>query len=70
MLAKVIICPPEFKTFNKHIITDYKIGQNGLLIIGNFLILKQYCLTLDGAEAVYYKYKAYYITKYLYLINI
>ena len=57
MLAKVIIRPLKFKTFNKHIITDYKIRQNGLLIIGNFLIPKQYCLILDGVEAVYYKYK-------------
>ena len=70
VLVKVIIYPLEFKAFNKHIITNYKIRQNNLLIIGDFLIPKWYCLTLDGAEAVYYIYKAHHAIKYLYLINI
>ena len=70
VLAKIIICPLKFEIFNKYIIIDYKIKQNNLLIIGDFLILKWYCLTLNGAEAVYCRYKAYYITKYLYLINV
>jgi len=38
--------------------------------MGDFLILKWYYLTLNRAEAAYYRYKAYYITKYLYLTNI
>jgi hypothetical protein len=70
VLARIIIRPPKFKTFNKYIITNYKIKQNNLLIIGDFLIPKGYYLTLNGAEAVYCRYEAYYITKYLYLINI
>jgi len=70
VLARIIIYPPKFRTFNKYIITNYKIEQNNLLIIGDFLILRGYYLTLNRAEAVYYRYKAYYITKYLYLINV
>ena len=70
VLAKVIIHPPEFEVFNEYVITDYEIGRNDLLIMGDFLILKWYCLTLNGAEAVHYIYKAYHAIKYLYLINI
>jgi len=70
VLARIIIYPPKFKTFNKYIITNYKIKQNNLLIIGDFLILKGYCLTLDRVEAKYRIYKAYYATKYLYLRNV
>jgi hypothetical protein len=70
VLARIIICPPKFKIFNKYVITNYKIEQNNLLIIGDFLILKGYCLILNRAEAVYRRYKAYYATKYLYLINV
>jgi hypothetical protein len=70
VLAKVIICPLEFEAFNKHIITDYEIGRNDLLIMGDFFILKWYCLTLNRAEVVYYIYKAHHAIKYLYLINI
>jgi len=55
---------------NKYIITDYKIKQNNLLIIGDFLILKGYYLILNRAETVYCICKAHYITKYLYLINV
>ena len=70
VLARIIIRPPKFKTFNKYIITNYKIKQNNLLIIGDFLILKGYYLTLNRAEAAYRRYIAYYATKYLYLINV
>ena len=70
VLARVIIRPPEFETFNEHVITDYKIGRNGLLIMGDFLIPKQYCLTLDGAEAAHRRCKAHHATKYLYLTNV
>ena len=70
VLIKVIICPLEFKTFNKYIITNYEIKWNDFLIIGDFLILKWYYLTLNRAEAVYCKYKAYYTTKCFYLINV
>ena len=38
--------------------------------MGDFLILKGYCLILNGAEAAHYIYKAYHVTKYLYLINV
>ena len=70
VLARIIIRPPKFKTFNKYIITNYKIKQNNLLIIGDFLILKGYYLILNRVKAVYYIYKAYYTTKYLYLTNV
>ena len=70
VLARIIIRPPKFKIFNEYIITNYKIKQNNLLIIGDFLILKGYYLTLNRVEAAHYRYKAYYATKYLYLINI
>jgi hypothetical protein len=40
VLARVIIYPLEFEAFNKYIITDYEIGWNDLLIMGDFLILK------------------------------
>ena len=42
----------------------------GDFYIANLLILKSYCLKLDGADAAYCRYKACYITKYLYLINL
>jgi hypothetical protein len=70
VLAKIIIRPPKFKTFNEHVITNYKIEQNDLLIMGDFLILKGYCLTLDRAETAHRICKAYYTTKYLYLTNV
>ena len=70
MLARIIIYPPKFKTFNKYIITNYKIKQNNLLIIGDFLILRGYYLILNRVEAAHRIYKAYYATKYLYLTNV
>ena len=70
MLARIIIRLPKFKTFNKYIIINYKIKQNDLLIMGDFLILKGYYLILNRAETTHYICKAYYIIKYLYLINI
>ena len=70
VLARVIIYPPEFKAFNEHVITNYKIGWNDLLIMGDFLILKWYCLTLNRTEAVHYIYKTHYVIKYLYLTNV
>ena len=42
----------------------------GDFCMADLLIPKSYCLKLDGVDAVYYKYKARYITKYLYLINL
>jgi hypothetical protein len=41
----------------------------GDFCIADLLILKSYCLKLDGVDAVYYS-KACYTTKYLYLINL
>ena len=38
--------------------------------IANLLTLKLYYIKLNGVDAIYCKYKAYYITKYLYLTNL
>ena len=67
VLARVIIYLPEFETFKEYIITDYKIEQNDLLIMGDFLIPKPYCLTLNGVEVAH---KAHYAIKYIYLTNV
>ena len=42
----------------------------GDFCIADLFIPKSYCLKLDGADTVYYRYKAYYTIKYLYLINL
>ena len=38
--------------------------------IADLLIPKSYCLKLDGADTAYYRCKACYTTKYLYLTNL
>ena len=40
------------------------------LRMADLLILKSYYIKLDRVDAVYYKYKARHITKYLYLTNL
>ena len=42
----------------------------GDFCIADLLILKSYCLKLDRADTAYCRYKARYITKYLYLTNL
>ena len=70
MLARIITRSQEYKTLDYYIIAPFRTEIYGNLCIADLLILKLYYIKLNGVDAIHRKYKARYITKYLYLINL
>ena len=70
MLARIIARSQECKTLDYYIMAPFRTEIYGDFRIADLLILKLYYLKLNGADTVYRKYKARYITKYPYLTNL
>ena len=70
MLARIIARSQEYKTLDYYIMAPFRTKIYSNLYMADLLILKLYCIKLNRADAVHRKYKARYITKYLYLINL
>ena len=70
MLARIITRSQEYKILDYYIIAPFRTEIYGDFRIADLLILKLYYIKLNRVDTVYCKYKAYYATKYLYLINL
>jgi len=70
VLARIIAYSQECEILDHYIMATFRTKVCGNFRMGDLLILKSYCLKLNRADTAYYKYKARYATKYLYLINL
>ena len=70
MLARIIARSQECKTLDYYIIAPFRTEIYSNFHMADLLILKSYYIKLNRVDTTYYKYKARYITKYLYLTNL